>query len=152
MSIHPSFHFFIVSFAHPPPIYQKAKYKRELFPTLCYAPLGLYNFFGQKSQEEGKDLEASIELYLKKMVKAMKCVLSPLPLFRAAPPLLSHFLAQNFLVVSFQNFLSTYYVPASVQVACTPLKRECAFCCIPGLRFPSQICLSFPCISFHYAQ
>lgn len=135
MSTHPSFHFFIVSFAHPPPIYQKAKYRRELFPTLCYAPLGLYNFFGQKLQEEGKDLEASIELYLEKMVKAMKCVLSPLPLFRVAPPLLSHFLAQNFLAISFQNFLSTYYVPASVHVACTPLLAVLVTGAVPSAAF-----------------
>lgn len=53
-------------FICPSPVYQKAEPRQELFPTLCYAPLGLYNFFGQKLQEEGKDLEASIELYLEK--------------------------------------------------------------------------------------
>ena len=36
-----------------PPIYQKAEPKRELFSTLSYTLLGLYNF-GQKRQEEGK--------------------------------------------------------------------------------------------------
>lgn len=50
------------------------------------------------------------------MVKAMKCILSPL-LFRSAPPSPSHFWPRNFLLFfSPKILLSTYYVLASMQV------------------------------------
>ena len=50
------------------------------------------------------------------MVKAMKCILSPLP-FRSAPPSPSHFWPRTFLLFFFsKTLLSTYYVLASVQV------------------------------------
>lgn len=66
VSVRPSFHFCIFVSARPPPVYQKAEPKGELFPARCYAPLGLSTFLGRKLQEEGKDLKASIKLYLEK--------------------------------------------------------------------------------------